>query len=148
MANEKNLKKGIENLDPCRDSETAKARGKQGGINSGIAKRERKLMSAIYAEFLEKEHDIIGRDGVKEKIEGSKLLNRVMSKVLSRGDSASVSMMKEIREGTEGSKVHVTSEGIKKLVDYATGDNVDNAVKQYEEDQEIEEQENNDSSDK
>jgi hypothetical protein len=80
---------------------------RKGGIASGIAKREKKLMSQIYAEFLEKEHDIIGKDGIKKKLEGQALLNSVMSKVLSRGDSSAVSLMREIRQATEGDKIEL-----------------------------------------
>ena len=66
-------------------------------------------MSQIYAEFLIKEHDIIGKDGIKKRLSGDMLLSGVMSKVLSRGDSAAVSLMKEIREGTEGSRISVAA---------------------------------------
>jgi hypothetical protein len=52
------------------------------------------------------EHDIVGKDGLK-KLTGYKLFASVMSKVLSRGDGAAVSMMREIREATEGNKVDV-----------------------------------------
>jgi len=78
---------------------------RKGGIKSGKVRREKKLMSEIYAEFLDKNHDIIGKDGIKKTISGTALVNSVMSKVFSRGDSASVSLMKEIRETLEGSKI-------------------------------------------
>ena len=74
-----------------------------GGKASGKARAEKKRMSQIYAEFLDKDHDIIGKDGIKKKLSGHALLSSVMSKVLSRGDSAAVSLMREIREATEGS---------------------------------------------
>jgi hypothetical protein len=98
MANEKNL----------IPLTTKKAReiGSLGGKASGKAKKEKKLMSQIYAEYLIAEHDIVGKDGLK-KLTGHKLLSSVMSKVLSRGDGAAVSMMKEIREATEGNKIDV-----------------------------------------
>jgi len=102
-----------DNLDPCKDTETAKARGKQGGKASGKARKEKKLMSQIYADFLIKEHDVIGKDGLKKKLSGQKLLNGVMSKVLARGDGSSVRLMKEIREGTEGAKINL--EGLQPL---------------------------------
>lgn len=92
----------IENLKP---KTSAKARGKLGGIKSGKVKREKKLMSQIYAEFLAKEHDVITSDGKKKPVSGSEMVSTVMRKVLSRGDGASVSLMKEVREGIEGSKV-------------------------------------------
>lgn len=65
------------------------------------------LMSQIYAEFLEKKHDIKTESGIK-KMSGEKILAQVVGKILSRGDASSVAMMKEIREATEGSKVQMT----------------------------------------
>jgi hypothetical protein len=59
-----------------------------------------------------------------------------MSKVLSRGDSASVSLMKEIREGTEGSKLTVTGDMKvieKRIMDYWEGpENVDHLAEQID----------------
>ena len=80
---------------------------RKGGIKSGKVRHEKKLMSQIYAEFLIKEHDVIGKDGMIKKLSGQALVNGVMSKVLSRGDGSSVSMLREVREGTEGSKVKI-----------------------------------------
>jgi len=91
-----------ENLKP---KTSAKARGKLGGIKSGKVKREKKLMSQIYAEFLAKKYDVITSDGKKKPVSGSEMVSTVMRKVLSRGDSASVSLMKELRDGLEGSKI-------------------------------------------
>jgi len=82
---------------------TQKAReiGAIGGKKSGEAKRERKLLSTMYAEMLAKGFEV----------EGEKLsLDQVVTAVLSRADSASVSMLKEIREATEGSRVTVDGE--------------------------------------
>ncbi|MDD4689058.1 MAG: hypothetical protein PHE51_04850 [Eubacteriales bacterium] len=90
-----------------RSPEEVRENGKKGGIKSGIVRKEKKLMSQIFAEFLDKDHDIIGKDGIKKKLSGQQLVNSVMSKVLSRGDSASVSLLKVIAEATEGSKVNV-----------------------------------------
>ena len=88
-----------------RSKQEASELGRKGGIKSGKVRREKKLMSQIYAEFLIKEHDVIGKDGLIKKLSGQALVNGVMSKVLSRGDGSSVSMLREVREGTEGSKV-------------------------------------------
>jgi len=101
MANEKNL---IPNSE--RTPEQIKEMTRKGGIKSGEVRREKKLMSQIYAEFLEKDHDVVGKDGLK-KMSGHQLLSSVMSKVLSRGDSAAVSLMKEIREATEGNNINI-----------------------------------------
>lgn len=94
------MNKGIKNLKPVKTTEEAKARGKQGGIKSGQVKREKKLISQIYAEFLIKKHKLDKGD-----ITGEEFLEKVILKIMSRGDSSSVSMMKEIREATEGNKV-------------------------------------------
>ena len=71
-------------------------------------------MSQIYAEFLEKKHDIKTESGIK-KLSGEKILAQVVGKILARGDSSSVAMMKEIREATEGSKVQMTGNLTTKL---------------------------------
>jgi len=88
-----------------RSKQEASELGRKGGIKSGKVRHEKKLMSQIYAEFLIKEHDVIGKDGLIKKLSGQALVNGVMSKVLSRGDGSSVQMLREVREGTEGSKV-------------------------------------------
>ena len=68
---------------------------------------KKKLMSQIYAEFLEKEYNV--RQGDKErKLTGAELVNECMKKIIARGDSASVSLMREVREGTEGTKMQLS----------------------------------------
>ena len=89
---------GKDNLKP---KTSAKARGKLGGIRSGQVKRERKLMSQIYAEFLINQFDV-EMGGIKKKILGQELVKRVTAKIMARSDSASVQLMREIREATEG----------------------------------------------
>jgi len=93
----------LKNLSPANTvpREVAKARGKLGGIKSGQVKREKKLLSAMYADMLAKGFGV----------EGNKLsLDQVVTSVLLRADSASVSMLKEIRESTEGSKLQIDGE--------------------------------------
>lgn len=107
-------KKGrVENLDPCRDTETAKARGKLGGIRSGQVKKERKLVSQILADYLQKEHEVILRDDQgevidRETIPASELIERTVTAVMARGDSASVQMLKTMHDTTEGQKVNLS----------------------------------------
>jgi hypothetical protein len=68
---------------------------------------KKKLMSQIYAEFLEKEYNV--RQGDKErKLTGAELVNECMKKIIARGDSSSVSLMREVREGTEGTKMQLS----------------------------------------
>ncbi len=88
----------VENLRPARTKEVAQARGKLGGIKSGEAKREKKLLSQMYAEIIAKGFMVDG-----QRIS----LDQVTSSIMARGDSASVSMLKEMREATEGNKVKV-----------------------------------------
>jgi hypothetical protein len=91
----------VENLRPVKTKKEAQARGKQGGLKSVQVKRERKLLSAMYAEILAKGFEV----------EGQKLsLDQVVTLVLMRSDGASVSMLKEIREATEGSKTKMVGE--------------------------------------
>ena len=67
---------------------------------------KKKLMSQIYAEFLEKEYNV--RQGDKErKLTGAELVNECMKKIIARGDSASVSLITEIRKAMEGDKVNL-----------------------------------------
>ena len=105
-----------ENLKP---KTSPQARGKLGGIKSGQVRKEKKMMSQIMADFLAKDHDISGVGGKKEKITSSELLFKVMTKVLSRGDSASVQLIKTITEATEGTKqtvdFHLTTEEAKEI---------------------------------
>lgn len=95
---------GKDNLNPpIKTTEEAREKGRAGGIKSGQRRKERKLMSQIYAEFLAKKHKV----SQGEEITGDDLLEKVMMKVLARGDGAAVSMMREIREATEGNKLDV-----------------------------------------
>ena len=75
---------------------------------------KKKLMSQIYAEFLEREYEVKAGEG-KRKLSGAELVNEVMRKVLARSDSSSVSLMREIREGTEGTKMQLSGEVTAKL---------------------------------
>lgn len=94
---------GYKNLRPIRKGELstkeAKKRGSKGGKASGKARREKKLLSEIYAELLANQAGIKGGRGFKAV--AVEILNSTDVKSV----SARVSMMKEIREATEGSKV-------------------------------------------
>ena len=95
-----------QNLNPC-NSENARERQLKSAEKRKENNAKKKLMSQIYAEFLEKEYNV--RQGDKErKLTGAELVNECMKKIIARGDSASVSMMKELREGTEGSKINLS----------------------------------------
>ncbi|MBN2402007.1 MAG: hypothetical protein JXN64_06385 [Spirochaetes bacterium] len=90
----------IDNLIPVKTKEEARERGRNGGIKSGKARKERKLLSEIYKEILAKRYNV--------KTKG-KSITDITDKVLSRGDSATVSLLREMREATEGSMLKVAS---------------------------------------
>ena len=95
-------------------SEEARAMQRKGAEKRKENTAKKKLMSQIYAEFLEKEYNV--RQGDKErKLTGAELINECMKKIIARGDSSSVSLMREVREGTEGSKVSLSGEIITKM---------------------------------
>lgn len=96
--NEKNLR--------TPTSEEARAMQRKGAEKRKENNAKKKLMSQIYAEFLEKEYNV--RQGDKErKLTGAELVNECMKKIIARGDSSSVSLMREVREATEGQKINL-----------------------------------------
>lgn len=112
----------LKNLKPTKkgelSTERAKILGSKGGKKTGEVKKQKRLMSQIYADFLAKKHnvtlfDMNQKDFVKlEDVTSDEYLGKVMNNILSRADSSSVGILKEIAERTEGSKVSlVDSEG-------------------------------------
>jgi len=89
-----------------RTEQEQKEIARKGGVKSGKVRREKKMMSQIYSEFLEKKHDVVGKNGQKKRLSGNELLAGVMSKILSRGDSSSVALMREIRQAMEGDNIN------------------------------------------
>ena len=95
----------LENLIPLT-TDKAREIGSKGGKKSVEVRREKKMFSQIQAEFLAETFDIVFDEEDKtKKLTGEQLLKEVQRRILVRCDSASVSMIKEIREGKEGSKV-------------------------------------------
>ena len=97
-----------QNLKPC-NSENARERQLKSAKKRKENNAKKKLMSQIYAEFLEKEYDVRTGDKTK-KMSGADLCNEAMKKIIARGDSSSVSLLKELREGTEGNKLQLSGE--------------------------------------
>ena len=95
-----------ENLDPIHSKDVARERGAKGGRASGVAKREKKLMSQIYGNFLAEKHKV-KIEGAEKEVTGEQYLAAVMNKVFGAGGAPAVSLMKEIREATEGQKMVV-----------------------------------------
>jgi hypothetical protein len=111
---------GIDNLKPLT-TEKAREIGRAGGLASVKARKEKKLMSQIYAEVLSEIYDEPDPD---------KNIKGIIKRVLDRGDSSSVSLIKELREGSEGSKINFNdiSEGRLTLLDYADKEDVENGI--------------------
>jgi hypothetical protein len=93
-------------LKPCTP-ENARERQLKSAEKRKENNAKKKLMSQIYAEFLEREYSVKVAEGTK-KISGAELVNEAMKKIIARGDSSSVSLLREVREGTEGSKVQLS----------------------------------------
>ena len=101
----------VENLVSLGERSTDEQRriASMGGKKSVEVRREKKLMSAIYADFLAKKHKVKLDDEGEKEIDGNELMEIVARNILERGDGASVSLMKEIREATEGSSIALTT---------------------------------------
>ena len=97
-----------QNLNPC-NSENARERQLKSAEKRKENNAKKKLMSQIYAEFLEREYSVKVAEGTK-KITGAELVNEAMKKIIARGDSSSVSLMREVRECIEGQKINLSGE--------------------------------------
>lgn len=86
----------IENLKP---KTSPQARGKLGGKKSVQVRKEKKLMSQIYADLLADQSGIMKGKGLRA------VIAEILNDDDPRGKSAKVSLIKELREGTEGSKL-------------------------------------------
>lgn len=98
-----------ENLQPPKTKEEARKRGRNGGIKSGIAKRQKKLMSQVYIKAMAERYKV-NLNGETKDIDWDEFLTIVIRDIMMKKDSCSVSLMKEIREATEGSNIKITSE--------------------------------------
>ena len=95
-----------ENLKPCT-KENARERQLKSAEKRKENNAKKKLMSQIYAEFLEREYSVKVAEGTK-KITGAELVNECMKKVIARSDSSSVSLMREIRSCLDGENINIT----------------------------------------
>jgi hypothetical protein len=87
--------------------EEAKKLGSKGGKASVAARREKNFLSEKYAKYLERRYDVKINGEVKN-ITGEEHIFLVIDKVLAGGGSAAVSMLKEIRQATQGDKITVS----------------------------------------
>ena len=96
-----------QNLKPCTP-ENARERQLKSAEKRKENNAKRKMLSELYADFLEEEFEIKEGEKGTRKINGAEYCKMVARKVLNRGDSSSVAMLKEVREATEGSKVSLS----------------------------------------
>lgn len=88
---------------PIASAEQAKSMGRKGGIASAKARKDRAVISAMYAKFLAKKTKV-NIDG--KPATGLQLFEYAVTTIISKGsDRAKVAVMKEMREALEGSKV-------------------------------------------
>lgn len=93
---------GRNNLKPVKSVEEAREKGRKGGIASGKAKREKKLVSEMVRDFLDKEHIIKGKP-----VETQELLRQTLVKVLQRGGMPAVKLVQVMADITEGAKFNI-----------------------------------------
>jgi hypothetical protein len=101
--------KGEENLIPFTEStltkEEVRAINSKGGKNSVKARREKKAISALYAEFLAKKTKVVING---KKADGRDLLYHALITIMSSGsNTAKIAVMRELREALEGNKIEV-----------------------------------------
>ncbi len=97
-----------QNLNPC-NSENARERQLKSAEKRKENNAKKKLMSQIYAEFLEREYSIGTGDKTK-KLSGSELVNECMKRVMARSDASSVSLMREIRSCLDGENIKISGD--------------------------------------
>ena len=113
-----------ENLKP---KTSAQARGKLGGIKSGIVKRERKKLSEFYADALAREYEIETSPEVrndkgqllckakKKKLKGQQLVDYVFGNMFGRCDMVTAKLLENIGDFTEGKKQTISGDPEKPL---------------------------------
>ena len=99
---------GKDNLTPFT-SDNAKEMQRKGAEKRKENNAKKKLMSQIYAEFLEREYEVKAGEG-KRKLSGAELVNEVMRKVLARSDSSSVSLIRELRSCLDGENINLSGQ--------------------------------------
>lgn len=93
-------------LVPCTP-ENARERQLKSAKKRKENNEKKKFLSEMYADFLADEYSIT-KGGETKKISGTEYVKTVVKAIINRGDSSSVTMLKEIREATEGSKINLS----------------------------------------
>lgn len=87
--------------------EEAKKLGSKGGKASVKARREKKLFEQVYADMLVAKYDV-KVDGDMKKLKPEEFFQSVVKKILISGGAPAVSMLKEMRQATQGDKITVS----------------------------------------
>jgi hypothetical protein len=97
-----------ENLIPNsqRTPEERRENARKAGKASVEARRKKKYFMEIYGEMLADEYDVT-IDGKKEKISGKKFAKIIAKDILLRRDSASVSMLDQMRKTLDGDSLEI-----------------------------------------
>lgn len=115
MANEKNLRPVPLNKRPKEEQQRIQRMGVEA---SKKARAKKKLFREIYADFLVKNHKV--KLGKKEiEMTADEIINAAVMKTLNTGSSATVAMLKEMADRTEG--VAGSSDAAKKDLDVLGG---------------------------
>lgn len=92
----------LENMDPCRTKEEAKKRGRNGGIASGKARRNKALLRDCLEILMEKKMEV-GEDG--KKVTGAEALSvDLFMAALTETDTAKKAKAFEVLRDTAGQK--------------------------------------------
>ena len=100
-------------LVPCTP-ENARERQLKSAKKRKENNEKKKFLSEMYADFLADEYSIT-KGGETKKISGTEYIKTVVKAIINRGDSSSVTMLREIREATEGTKMQLSGEVTTKL---------------------------------
>ena len=95
-------------LVPCTP-ENARERQLKSAKKRKENNEKKKFLSEMYADFLADEYSIT-KGGETKKISGTEYIKTVVKAIINRGDSSSVTMLREIREATEGTKMQLSGE--------------------------------------
>lgn len=99
-----------QNLRPPFSPAQAREIGAKGGKASAKAKKERAIVSNLYAKTLSKKIKV-KIDGVDTAMLGEQVLARRIQKIYVNGsDRDVIALAKEVREALEGSKVAITNQ--------------------------------------
>ena len=99
-----------ENLIPLtkRSPEEAAEIRRMGAEASNKVQREKKLLSQMIEKWIDKDHEIKGKDGSTRSMTTDEMVETTLNRGLLTGGNVSIATLKFIHEATEGKKVNLT----------------------------------------